>query len=467
MIRTASLLLLALVAGPALAQADFPSTPPEPGPPRAFELPEGQTFALDNGIDVTLVPYGALPKATVYAVVRSGNVDEGPGQTSLADLMAGLLTEGTTSRTAEAIAGRAADLGGSISAGAGLDQTFVTSRVLSEFTPDAVRLVADVLRHPAFPDDAFERIQRDQVRGAAVGRSQPGTLARAAFSRALYGDHPYAAVILPDPAQIEAATVADARAFYDATVGPQRTRIYVVGQFEASAVEAAIRDAFGDWTGGPMMSDPTTPTATDGRRVILVDQPGAAQSNVTVGLSTIDPTADDFVALQVTNALLGGSFGSRITRNIREDKGYTYSPGSAVSTRFRTAYWAEQAAVQTPSTGPAIAEILHEIDSLATTPPSAEELEGIQNYLAGTFVLQNSSAGGIASYLAFLDLQGLGRDYLESYVERVYAVTPEDVRRVTEQYIRSGDVAIVVVGDRAVVEDQLAEFGNVDVQTIE
>ncbi|WP_420456343.1 M16 family metallopeptidase [Rubrivirga sp.] len=461
------LLLLALAVAPGALAQGFPSTPPEPGPPRAFELPEGETFALDNGIDVTLVPYGALPKATVYAVVRSGNVDEAPGQTSLADLMTGLLTEGTTTRSAEAIAGQAADLGGSISAGAGLDQTFVTSRVLSEFTPDAVRLVADVLRNPAFPDDAFERVQRDQVRGAAVARSQPGTLARAAFSRALYGDHPYAAVVLPDPAQIEAATVADARAFYDATVGPRRTRLYVVGQFDAGAVERAVRDAFGDWAGGPAPSDPTPPTATDGRRVILVDQPGAAQSNVTIGLSTIDPTADDFVALQVTNALLGGSFGSRITRNIREDKGYTYSPGSSVSTRFRNAYWAEQAAIQTPATGPAISEILYEIDSLATTAPSAEELEGIQNYLAGTFVLQNSSPGGIASYLAFLDLHGLGRDYLESYVERVYAVTPEDVRRVTEQYLRGDDAAIVVVGDRSVVEDQLAEFGDVTIETVE
>jgi len=467
MMRSVSFLaLLALVAGPALAQG-FPSTPPEPGPPRAFELPEGRAFALDNGIQVTLVPYGALPKATVYAVVRAGNGDEAADQTALADVTVGLLTEGTTSRTAEQIAGEAADLGGSIGAGAGLDQTFVTSRVLSEFTPQAVALVADVLRNPAFPAAAFERVQRDQIRGAAVARSQPGTLAQAAFARALYGDHPYSAVVLPDPAEIEAFTVADARAFYDATVGPQRTRLYVVGRFDADAVERAVRAAFGDWSGGPAPADPPAPSPQAGRRVILVDQPGAAQSNVYVGLPTIDPTADDFVALQVTNALLGGSFGSRITRNIREDKGYTYSPGSSVSARFRDAFWAESAAIVTPATGPAISEILHEVDSLATTPPTRSELEGIQNYLAGTFVLQNSSAGGIASYLAFLDLHGLDRDYLESYVERVYAVTPEDVRRVTEAYIRGGDAAIVVVGDRSVVEEQLAPFGEVTIETLE
>ncbi|PAP75143.1 M16 family metallopeptidase [Rubrivirga marina] len=466
MLRTLLFSALLALAGPALAQG-FPSTPPEPGPPLPFEIPEGTTFALDNGVDVTLVPYGSLPKADVYAVVRVGNVDEAPDETGRADLLTSLLTEGTTSRSAEQIAREAAEMGGSVSAGAGLDQTFVTGRVLSEFTPDLVRLVGDVLRNPAFPEDAFERVQRDALRGAAVARSQPGTLAQAAFYETLYGDHPYAQVILPDTEDIEAATVDGVRQFYEANVGPQRTRLYVVGQFDEDAVEAAVREAFGDWSGGPGMSQPTPPEAQSGRRVVLVDQPGAAQSNVYVGLPTIDPSAEDYVALQVTNALLGGSFGSRITRNIREDKGYTYSPGSSVSARYRDAFWAEQAAVVTPQTGPAISEILYEIDSLATTAPSADELEGIQNYLAGTFVLQNSSAGGIASYLAFLDLHGLDRDYLEDYVERVYAVTPEDVRRVTEEYLGADDTAIVVVGDRSVVEEQLAPFGGVQITTVQ
>jgi predicted Zn-dependent peptidase len=466
MLRTLLFSALLALAAPALAQG-FPSTPPEPGPPLPFEIPEGTTFALDNGVDVTLVPYGSLPKANVYAVVRVGNVDEAPDETGRADLMTSLLTEGTTTRSAEAIAREAAEMGGSVSAGAGLDQTFVTGRVLSEFTPDLVRLIGDVLRNPAFPEDAFERVQRDALRGAAVATSQPGTLAQAAFYETLYGDHPYAQVILPDAEDIEAATASGVRAFYEANVGPRRTRLYVVGQFDEDAVEAAIREAFGDWAGGPGMSQPAPPVPTSGRRVVLVDQPGAAQSNVYVGLPTIDPSAEDYVALQVTNALLGGSFGSRITRNIREDKGYTYSPGSSVSTRYRDAYWAEQAAVVTPSTGPAISEILYEIDSLATTAPSAEELEGIQNYLAGTFVLQNSSAGGIASYLAFLDLHGLDRSYLEDYVTRVYAVTPEDVRRVTAEYLHGDNAAIVVVGDRSVVEDQLAEFGDVQITTVQ
>ncbi len=268
MIRSLLFSLALLLAVPAMAQ-DFPSTPPEPGPPIPFTLPEGSSFTLDNGVEVTLVPYGALPKATIRAVVRVGNVDEAEGQSSLADLTASLLTEGTTSRSSQEIATQAAEMGGSIGAGAGLDQTFVFGEALSEFTPDLVRLMADVLQNPAFPAEAFDRIQRNQVRGAAVARSQPGTFARAAFARALYGDHPYASVILPDAAQIEGASVEDVEAFYDDMFGPERTRIYVVGRFNEMAVETAIRRAFGRWSGAPGTSDPTPPMAESGRRVSL------------------------------------------------------------------------------------------------------------------------------------------------------------------------------------------------------
>jgi predicted Zn-dependent peptidase len=176
--------------------------------------------------------------------------------------------------------------------------------------------------------------------------------------------------------------------------------------------------------------------------------------------AAVDPTSDDYIPFTVMNALLGGAFGSRITKNIREDKGYTYSPYSQVSTRYHDAYWAENADVTTNVTGPSIKEIFGEIDRLQAAPPSEAELQGTQKYVAGTYVLQNSSRGGITSQLAFMDLQGLPATYASEYVRRVNAVTPAQVTEMAKKYLQDDRATIVVVGDRKIVEEQVKPFGR-------
>ncbi len=172
-----------------------------------------------------------------------------------------------------------------------------------------------------------------------------------------------------------------------------------------------------------------------------------------MGLPVADPTSPDYISLDVMNALLGGSFASRITSNIREQKGYTYSPFSQIATRQHLGYWVEVADVTTAVTGPSLKEIFYEIDRLRKDPPSAQELKGIQNYLAGLFVLRNTiSPDAVISQLHFVDSQSLNRSYLAEYVGKVMAVTPQDVQGVTEKYLTPGKMAVVVVGDK--VEDR-------------
>ncbi len=238
-----------------------------------------------------------------------------------------------------------------------------------------------------------------------------------------------------------------------------RSRLYVSGVFDESAMREAIEEAFGGWKEG-LPAVINVPDPVTGRAVHILDRPGAPQSTIAIGLPTIDPSDEDFVALQVTNALLGGSFASRITSNIREDKGYTYSPFSQVSTRYRDGLWIETADVTTSVTGASLDEIFYEIQRLQDEPPSEEELRGIQNYLAGIFVLQNSSRGGIVGQLAFMRLHGLPDDYLETYVDRIYEVTPAEIQRIMQEYIRPDDMLLVVTGDREQVEQQLVEFGT-------
>jgi predicted Zn-dependent peptidase len=174
----------------------------------------------------------------------------------------------------------------------------------------------------------------------------------------------------------------------------------------------------------------------------------------------VNPIDKDYVKMAVTNSLLGGSFASRITSNIREKKGYTYSPFSQVSSRYRDAYWVEIADVGTDVTGPALKEILAEVKHLASEPPPADELKGIQNYIGGTFVLQNSTRQGIIGQLTNLKLHGLPDSYLTNYVKNVFAVTPADVQQITQKYIRPDDMTLVIVGDKKKVEEQIKDYAS-------
>lgn len=454
-----AVLLLASAAGAqetGQQEAQQKETPPPGGEPKDFSLPEKQSFALENGLQTTLVAFGTLPKATVSVVVRAGNLNEG-GRTWLADLAGDFLLEGTASRSAAEIAREAAAMGGQVSVEVGADRTIVESDVLAEYAPEMARLLADIVRNATYPASELERLKRDRQRQLSIAETQPQQMALAAFRNALYGDHPYGNV-LPTAEQLAAYTLEDVRGYYEQNFGARRTHVYVAGRFDRQATEAAIREAWGDWAAGPEILVDVPEPAEGKVAVDVIDRPGASQSNLYIGLPVPDPSSPDWIPLQVTNTLLGGFFSSRIISNIREDKGYSYSPFSTLSTRYRDAYWAEVAAVTTEVTGPAISEIMGEVDRLQSEAPPAEELDGVKNYTAGTFVLQNSTRGGIINLLAWQELHDLPDSYLTDYVSNVFAVTPEEVSETAEVYLREEDMTVVVVGDRGQIAEQVAPW---------
>jgi len=442
------------LAGPALAQKQ---TPPEGSTPKDFVLPEKRVFSLDNGLSATMVPFGSLPKVTVRAVIRAGNINEREDEVWMADLVGDYLEEGTLTRDAQTLAREAASMGGELAVAVTEDRTTVSGNVLSEFGPEIVALIADVLRNPAFPDSELARLRNDRIRDLNIQKADPNTLALQKFRALLYPDHPYGR-LLPKEEQLSHYTLPQIRAFYSSNVGAARTHIYVAGKFDPGAMERAIRTAFDGWDRGP---DPLimAPHPAQAHEVHIIDRPGAPQSTVYLGLPTIDPSQPDYRPLLVMNALLGGSFMSRITSNIREDKGYTYSPSSSVSSRYRDACWQQFASITTDVTGPALKEIFVEINRLRKEPPPEEELRGIQNYLAGVFVLQNSSPAGIINQLSFLDLHGLPDSYLTEYVQTILAVTPEEVSRLAATYIDPEKMFLVIAGDRKTLVKQVAPFG--------
>jgi zinc protease len=447
---------LAMILAASCFAADNREAPPPAGAPKPFVLPETSAFTLKNGMKVTLAQHGSVPVAAVSARIAFGHANESADQVWLSTLLAELMKEGTSTLTAEQVANEAAHMGGQLDVTAGTDESVASIEVLSEFTADAVKLVADVLEHPKLPESEMERVRANNLRQLAVQLSTPQAQANRAFAAALYPNHPYGR-LFPSESQLKSYKLEDVRKFYSDNVGAQRTHVYVVGRFDP-AVRKTIEAAFESWEPGPPVKR-TPPDPIAQKNLVLVDRPGAVQSTLRLGLPfKISPGHPDYIPLDVTNSLLGGAFTSRITNNIREQKGYTYSPFSQVVPRYHTAAWQESADVTTKFTADSVREIQLEINRLRKEPPDGKELKGIQNFMGGIFVLRNSSNQGIIGQLGFVNLHGLTDDYLKTYVQRVNAVSREDVQRITETYLDPGKMTLVVVGDKAKIEDSLKVF---------
>ena len=438
---------------PALAQKQ---APPEGGPPKAFTVPANETYTLPNGLKITLVPYGIIPKAAISLAVDAGDINEGSGRTGVASLTTDLMKEGTESQTAQQVAEAAARMGSTLEIHAGKDQTKLGIDVLQEFAPDAVKLLADVAQHPRLPQSEIDRLKNDALRQISLQNSQPQTIAVVRFRKILYGNHPYS-IVVPTEDEIKKLTIQDVKDFYAGNFGAQRAHLYVAGKFDAAAVKKAVAESFSSWSKGAARVE-NVPILKPQRVLDVTDRPGAPQSTLLVGLPVPPTTSPDTVALIVTNSLLGGSFNSRITANIREAKGYTYSPRSELSRRYHDGYWAESADVTTQFTGASLKEILFEVTRMQKEPVSETELRGIQNYLSGIFVIQNSNRSALIGQLENVDFQGLGENYLRTYVSKVNGVTPAVVQKTTQDYIKPEEMTIVVVGDKAKIADQLKEF---------
>lgn len=448
--------VLFMAALAAAVHGEAKEMPPAGGTPKPFSVPARETFTLSNGMRVSLVPYGSIPVVALSARVAFGNANERANEVWLADLYWALVKEGAGPRNGIQIAEEAARMGGQLDTSAGTDNSQASIQVLSEFAGDAVRLLADVLQRPTLPASELERLRADMLRRVTVERSQPQPLAEEAFAKAVYGDHPYGRVY-PTETMVKSYSLEQVKTFGRNNLGARRTHLYVVGQFPAG-LKKTITEAFEGWAAGPEVV--RNPPKVEGKKqLVLIDRPGSEQSTLKVGLPVpVQPAQGDYIPLLVTDSILGGSFASRITSNIREQKGYTYSPHSAVSTRYHWADWTENADVTTAVTAASLKEIFGEIERMRKEAPPQAELQGIQNYMTGLFVLRNSAHFGIIGQLAFADSQGLGDDYLNTYVQKVNKVQRSDVQRVTESYLDPGKMTIVVVGDKAKIDESLKPY---------
>jgi predicted Zn-dependent peptidase len=432
---------------------------PAVGEMAPFSLPPVEHRGLSSGLRTSLVAAGSIPKAHVRLVLDLGTVHHGESAGWLPRLLGDYLKEGTGDLDGAALADAVARMGGRLAVNVEDDTTTVSAAVLAEFAPDLVHLLATVVREPAFPASEEHRLKADLARRLDLAKAQPGALATAAFRDALYDRHPYGRYLTTRDV-IDGFSAAAVRSIFKAYAGPSKAHLYVGGMFDAPAVLEAAETAFDGWADGDAVPVAAA-TPSSARAIHLVDRPGAEQSTLSIGRPVPDPTDDDYVALAVTNSLLGGSFYSRITLNIREDKGYTYSPRSQLVTHPGVAHWVELADVTTAVTGASLKEIFGEIERLRSEPPADDELEGIKNYVTGTYVLRHATPGGILDQLEFLDLHGLDERWAAAYVDRVIEIDGAEVQRIAAAHLPPDDMTIAIVGDASAIREQIEPFGEI------
>jgi predicted Zn-dependent peptidase len=415
---------------------------------------------LSNGLEVVLVESHTIPKFTGELFFRSGNAVAAAKTPGLGDMTATMVRTGTTARTSRQIEEDLRRMGADLSSGAGADTSAISFAGLVDFSNDLLKLVSELAQKASFPADEFERERRQLVEGLRIGRTTPGFLASERLRRVLFGAHPYG-TISPTEAQVMGYRIEQLKEYYEHYYRPGNALLVMVGDFAPSEMLAQIEQAFGSWAPGPVEDapNPALPEARE-RHVYLVHLPGSVQTQIVLGNRAITRKHPDWLRLTLANSIYGGAFNSRLVMNIREQKGYTYSPRSAAHPLRQHGYFSVGAAVRNDVVAATLTEMFYEIDLMRSTPVGEEELDDARNYLTGVFSLGLATQDGLAGQLATSTLERLPEDYLETYRERVLKLTPADVLDAARKYFDSAHAQIVIVGDRAQIESQAAQFGT-------
>ena len=441
--------------------------PPRPAPSSPFRLPERKEIKLDNGLTLVMIEDHRSPIMTLRLGIPVGSANDPERQPGLAEATAQLLTEGAGARSAEQLARETETIGGRISASAGDDYTTITASVVSENAGRLLELFGDVALRPAFPESELEHYKKSRIEVLAVQRQEPAFIVSEQFNRIIYGAHPYA-VSSPTPESVASLTRGGIESFYRSGYTPDGSSLVIVGDFDATEIEARARAIFENWK-APAASALKVPGIEEraARRVYLIDRPGSEQADFRIGNLAVSHADADYFPLLVANAILGDGASSRLFLNIREQKGYAYDVSSALNAPLRQGTFFGMASSRTEAAVPAIKEMLAEFDRLRGKEVEEADLQNAKNYLNGMFSLILSTQGGIAGQVVQMRMLGLRADYLESFRARVEAVTPAQVMAAARRHISADRPAIVVVGDSSKLRRQLETVAPVEVFDVE
>jgi len=451
------LITLILISGTALTQVPDRSKPPEMGPPPVMKLPPIQRFSLSNGLQVILVEKHDVPLVHMELMTNAGTVLDSEEKTGLTSIATSLMQEGAGTRDALELADAIDFLGASISTSSGYHSSGVSLHSPLSKLDSALALFADIALRPLFIPTELERTRKELLNELIQWYDEPRSIASVMFSSAVFGrTHPYGRQSIGTEKSIHSITIEDLEGFYKKFFTAGNSTLIVVGDVSVKGIREKLETAFGKWKGGDV-KETRMPKAEQvkGRQIYLVDKPGAPQSEIRIGRVGAERLTDDYYALLVANTILGGSFSSRLNQNLREQHGYTYGASSRFDFRLYPGPFMAGSAVQTQITDSALIEFMKELNRIQE-PVSDEELTRAKNYITLRYPESFQTVAQIAGKLMELKMYNLPDTYFSDFTKNVLAVTKEDVQRAARKYIDPANIAIVVVGDRAAIEQKIA-----------
>ena len=460
--------LVLVAASFASAQVtDWPAErPPRPLPARSSSFPPYQVRTLANGLQVVAVSHHEQPAVSLRLLVRAGGAQDPSNKPGVAYLAASLLDQGTTSKNAEQIASTIDSIGGAIGAGAGSDITFINAAVMKDSLGLALDLVSDLARHPSFANEEIDRQRQQIVSGLKVSYDDPDYLAGVVFDRLVYGFHPYGKPESGTPDSIASITRDDLLAFHKRYFGANNAILAVVGDVTPEEAFDGAQRAFGSWERvelPPVKAEEPPPST---RRVVIVDRPAAAQTEIRVGNIALPRRHPDYLALDIATKILGGEGGNRLHRVLRSERSLTYGASADLNALKDTGAIVAETDTRSEKTAEALRIIVEEIVRLQQKRVQQRELSDAQEYLTGSFPLTVETPSAIALQVLNAVFYGLDLNELQTYRERVNAISVEDIQRVAQHYLHPDKLSIVLVGDASVFAKDLPGVGFDSVERI-
>lgn len=420
---------------------------------RGASIPNSSNIAraeLENGITLLVYENPAVQSVNLMGSFHAGSIYETPELSGLASLAAGALMTGTTARDFDALHGALEDIGADLGFRGHIHKAGLSGKALAEDLNLLLEVAAEALRQPIFPAEHVERLRGERLTWLQYSSFDTRYRAAKAMREALYPPaHPYHYGTYGDEESISRISVDDLKSFHAAHFGPRGMILVIVGAIAAADAIELATDAFGDWRNPaqPAVRQAAVPEACsqDFRPTVFV--PGKTQSDICMGVIGPARKADDYLAAQLANSVLG-EFGmmGRIGKSVREEKGLAYYAFSRLGGGHGPDPWTVSAGVNPENVELAVASVLEEIERLTTEAVSDEDLADNQSYFTGRMPLRLESNEGIASHIHSMESFKLGLDYLAKYDELIYSVTKEDMLRAAQRYLLPEEMVVAVAG---------------------